>query len=300
VELGKGQVTVLAEDNSGAGLSGVVGGRAGVGGASNGEVEVNTSVDVAEEGAVAGDGLTRPDEDEAEDDLGEDVEDSVDDDLLVNSGNEATLRDTPGDGVTDVENEGAEADNVVELANLGVDLVGRAAEGEDEGNGDGDTAEEAEGEEGPGGVEAGGKGSGVEGTDGEDGGEGDPDELNPVGTGEEAEDPHGDGGNKDPGSVADPLESTGGTVGSGGAVTEGHDEVSKSSDGVDDGDQVVGQAGLGLNIPDVREEEEDQRGEDGERETDPESGGRVDRRLGGGVVGGGADDARHLVYLWFS
>lgn len=293
MELGEGQVTVLTEDNGGGRLSGVVGGRAGVGGAGNGEVEVNTSVDVTEEGAVTGDGLARPDEDKAEDNLGEDVEDSVDDELLVNSGDEATLRDTPGDGVGNVGKERAEANNVVELANLGVDLVGRATEGEDEGNGDGDTGEDAEGKERPSGVETLGDGGGEEGTDRDDGGEGNPDKVNPVGTGEEAEDPDGDGGDKDPGGVTDPLElTTGGGVVTvpavHGAAAEGHDEVGKGSDGVDDGDKVVGKTSLGLDVPDVRQEEEDERGKDSEGKANPEGSGTVvgDDGANAGTVGG--------------
>jgi hypothetical protein len=296
VELGEGQVTVLTLDLLGLGLNGVVGARAGAGAAGDGEVNVNAGVD-AVPSAVPGDALAAVDDQETKHALAHDICHSVNDDLLVDSGDEAALRDTDGDEVEDHEEDEEVGSDGEELADLRVDLEGRAPPGEEEGNDDGDAAESSKGEKRPGGLESLISCSAVHTGQRNASGKKGPDEGDPMSTGEEGENGEGDEDVEGPLGVTDPKEFTLVVVGVTTGVAEGHDEVSQGAGEGAEGDQEVGQTGLRLHIPDVGEEEEDNAEKQQEAETDPQGGGSIARQLRGRVVGGSADNAGHFAKL---
>ena len=211
------------------------------------DAELELLGDGAEEGTISSDGLEREEEDEAEGNLGQDIQDSVDDDLLVGGGDVTTLRGSPEDDVAEVEKARHQGEQVVELGDLTVGLGG-AAEAKEElvGNDQEDTY--GEGVDWPCGVVTSGEGSGKASSDTSDGEDSNEGNLNPVGAGEQAQGDQGQWTSDGPLGVADPLEGSSGAVLAGhgvaailsvvddvviAGVSEGLDEVGQGRDGVD-------------------------------------------------------------------
>lgn len=120
--------------------------------------------------------------------------------------------------------------------------VGGGAEGGQQVQGHGGEGDKAEGEQRPGGVGADGDGASEAGGDHGDGGEHGEVDVNPVGTGQDGQVNHQQRHGDDPVNVADPQEATL-AVGVGVlSAAQGHGQVGQSSDGVDDGGGVVGEA----------------------------------------------------------
>ena len=65
-----------------------------------------------------------PEEESTEDRLGHDIEDTVEDGLRVRGNDIATLRQTPGDGVEEPEEDGPRTADKIGLADVGTERVG--------------------------------------------------------------------------------------------------------------------------------------------------------------------------------